>query len=438
MNHAAGQTLGSKPTPPAARSWDWPTPWIAPPSTEVTVSTIVEAGDDRGDHVLQSADGVGSRERPNHAPTTARGPSTLTRMHVERAVSPWLNHFSREDVLTGGLSRMVTAGVRGVGASQTELNRAIGVSTSYDEQLSWLLATGCTAQQAYWELAAADTQAACAVLQPVYEVSQGTDGFVSLQVAPANAHGTYATMTRICQLYRRIDRANFLVAIPATAPGAQALQATVSAGCNSNATAIFSLARYASVIDAYQSGLETFIARGGDPTTVHGVASLSLGPVDAEVNRRIDLLGDRAAVELRGLAALAQSILAYRLFEERFSSQRWARLAKRGATPQRLAWSSMETDPGTGCTMPYLDVLNLPNTAQLLSASRLATLNRTGLGISAPMFEAREAAGVVSALAALRIDLNDVAAELEKQDSQLVQQSLADALDRLSTRPEHR
>jgi transaldolase len=295
------------------------------------------------------------------------------------------------------------------------------------------MSTGCTAQEAYWELAATDAQAACAILRPVYEMSHGTDGFVSLQVAPAHPRRARATMATICQIYRRIDRANLLVAIPATPSGVQALQATVSAGCNINATSIFSLARYASVVEAYQSGLEAFVAHGGDPTTVYGLATFSLSPVDAEADRRIEQLGDQGALELRGLAAVAQAVLAYRLFEEQFSTERWARLARRGATPQRLAWANTGTDLETDRTRQYLDALSVPHTVQLLSASTVATLNRIGLGVPAPVFEAREAAGVVSALAALHIDLDEVAAVLEKRTSVLAQDSLTDALDRLST-----
>ena len=132
-------------------------------------------------------------------------------------------------------------------------------------------------------------------MRPIYEMSQGTDGFVSLQLTADNTHRTPEAMATICQLHRRIDRPNLFVAIPATDSGVQTLQATVGAGCNINATSIFSLARYAAVIEAYQSGLEAFVARGGDPTTVYGLASFSLQSVDAEVDRRIEhLVGEVA------------------------------------------------------------------------------------------------------------------------------------------------
>jgi transaldolase len=216
-----------------------------------------------------------------------------------------------------------------------------------------------------------------------------------------------------------------------------AVQAAVSAGCNINVTSLFSLARYAAVIDAYQSGLEALAARGGDPSAVHSLASFSLSPVDANVDRRLVRAGSRGARALRGLAATAQAILACKLFEEQFSTERWMRLAGQGATPQRLAWSSagldmdMETD---GAAEGYLDTLSVPSTVQVLSLSTMTNLNSLGLGVPTSPIDAREAAAVISELAALGIDLDDIAAALEKQSSALAHDSLLDVVNRLYTR----
>jgi len=156
--------------------------------------------------------------------------------------------------------------------------------------------------------------------------------------------------------------------------------------------------------------------------------------VDAEVDRRIAELGARGPLELRGLAAGSQATLACQLFEDQFSTERWARLARQGATPQRLVWDCTGTDPEADDIQPYFDALSVPNTVQLLSASSVATLNKRGLMEPAPRINPPEAAGVVSNLAALGIDLDKVAAALERQSSALAQDSLADALDRLSAK----
>ena len=432
MTLTSKQTRWAHPTHLTTQGWKWPSPWIAPPSTEVTESWSVGHRDDPGMERRQVADGADPRDRRDRAAHPACKPGALTRMYVERGVSPWIDQLSRADLGNGSLSRMITAGVRGIAAGQTELTQAFEASEDYDEQLSWLMATGCTAEEVYWELVATDALAACALLRPVYEISQGADGFVSLQGAPPHSHSTRATMATICQHHRRINRPNLLVAIPASDSGVQALRATVSAGCNIVATSIFSPARYAAVVEAYQAGLETFVARGGDPTTVHSFASFSLSPVDAEVDRRIELLAGRGALEMRGLAATAQAILACRLFQERFSTERWARLAKQGARPQRLVWAAGTPLEKNG-SKRYVNDLSVPNTVHVLSASTLANLNLTCLEAPSPAIDVRGAAEVVSDLAALRIDLDDVAAMLERQGSAVAQDSLSDALDRLST-----
>lgn len=368
--------------------------------------------------------------QPPPAPVRC-GPSALTRLRVERGISPWLEHLSREELLNGSLTRMLATGVRGVGAGETEPAHAFEVSAGHDEQFSWLLGTGCTAQEAYWGMAATDAQDACAALRPLYEISQGQDGFMSLHAPPAQRR-TSATITTVRQLHRLIDRPNLLVAVPATASGLQTLQATVSAGCNINATSLFSLARYAAVIEANQTGLEAFVSSGGDPRTVYGLATFSLRPVDAEVDRRIEQLRGGSALDLCGLAATAQAILASRLCEERFSTERWARLARRGATPQRLVWDVAGRDRDGEHALHYLDALSVPNTVHLLSASTVTSLNERGLGEPGPGISAQEAAEHVAALGALGIHLDQVAAELEKQCSARAQDPVAGALDRSS------
>ena len=138
--------------------------------------------------------------------------------------------------------------------------------------------------------------------------------------------------------------------------------------------------RYSSVIEAYLSGLETFVAGGGYPATVHSVASFPLSTVDAEVDRRLEHLGVSRALELRGLRQLAQAKLAHRLFEEWFSSDRWSRLARVGARPQRLLWMSSESGAETDCVTHYLEDLIAPETVHALSESTVAALLKRGLG----------------------------------------------------------
>jgi transaldolase len=165
-----------------------------------------------------------------------RRPTALLRLFVEHGQSPWLAQLSRDDLEDGSLSRMVHAGMRGVVATRT---------------------TGATA------IETSDVQAACAILRPVYDSSQATDGFVSVEASPASKEtGSAAASAR--RLQQQIDRPNLMVAIPASPRGLPAVQAMVSIGANINATSIVSIARYSAVIDAYLSGLEAFIVEGGE------------------------------------------------------------------------------------------------------------------------------------------------------------------------------
>jgi transaldolase len=401
-------TQETRPAELGSEGWAWPTPWIESPSPAVTESGPV-------------AD-------------PAPGPSVLQGLYDAEGQSPWLDHLSRADIPSGRLGRRVAAGIRGITANPAVLALALETSPAYDEQLSWLFSTGCTAQEAYRELAATDVLAACALLRPVYETSQTVDGFVSIEVAPTLARSTRGALAAARRLRQRIDRPNLLVAIPATPEGIPAIQATVSAGRSIHATSIFSNDRYSAVIDAYLSGLEAFVARGGDPSAVHGVASFSLSPVDAEVDRRLDRLDSRDAGELRGLAAVAQARLAYRLFEERFSTERWARLARCGAHPQRLLWASSGTDLEADPISTYVEDLIAPNTVHTLSEATVAALEENGLAAPARGIDAREAAAVLSDLGAVGIDLDDISVRLENQTAAFSQRSLDSVLERLSAR----
>ena len=199
---------------------------------------------------------------------------------------------------------------------------------------------------AYWDLVITDVVDACAELRTTYDESARTDGFVSIEVAPELAHDSDATCGAARVLHERIPRPNLFVKIPATAEGVPAIRTMVSEGRSINVTLVFSLMRYAEVIDAYLDELEMLESAGGDLSSVHSVASFFVSRVDTEVDHRLAAIGTDEAVALRGRAAIAQAKLAYTRFGEQFSGARWDRLAHRGAHVQRLLWASTSTkDP---------------------------------------------------------------------------------------------
>src|SRR5450756_916634 len=215
----------------------------------------------------------------------------LQRLYAQHGQSPWLDNLTRGYLRDGTLARMVADGIRGVTANPTIFAKAIEGSADYDEQFSSLTAAGWSVQDAYWELVVADITAALAVLRPVFDASDGTDGFVTVEVAPELARDTQATIDAARALHQRVDQPNLFVKIPATAQGVPAVQAMIADGRSINITLIFSLTRYAEVIEAYLSGLETFTAGGGDPARVHSVASFFVSRVDTEVDQRLEAIG---------------------------------------------------------------------------------------------------------------------------------------------------
>ena len=334
--------------------------------------------------------------------------SKLQRLYAEHGQSPWLDNLTRGYLRDGTLARMVGDGIRGVTANPTIFAKAIDGSADYDEQFASLTAAGCSVEDAYWELVVADITAALAVLRPVYDASGGTDGFVSVEVAPELARDTPATIAAARGLHERIDEPNLFVKIPATAEGVPAIEAMIAEGRSINITLIFSLARYAEVIEAYLSGLEAFTGGGGDPSTVHSVASFFVSRVDTEVDRRLEAIGTDEALALRGRAAVAQAKLAYRLFQERFSGERWQRLADLGAHRQRPLWASTSTkNPAYPDTL-YVDELIGPDTVNTLPELTIAAFEDHGTLARTIDTGVDEAAEVMRRLAAVGVDMDDV------------------------------
>src|SRR3954454_4068249 len=335
--------------------------------------------------------------------------TTLERLYSEYGQSPWLDNLTRGYLHDGTLARMIADGIRGVTANPTIFTNAIVGSVDYDEQFAGLTAAGHALEDAYWRLVLDDVTAALAVLRPVFDSSGGTDGFVSVEVAAELAHDTEATLVAARELHERIAAPNLFVKIPATAEGVPAVRQMIAEGRSINITLIFSLARYEQIIEAYVSGLEALVARGGDPSRVHSVASFFVSRVDTEVDRRL------AEPTLLGRAAIAQAKLAYRLFRERFTGERWQRLAALGARPQRPLWASTSTKNLAYPDTRYVDELIGPDTVNTLPEVTIAAFPDHGTLARTIDTEVDGAAEVMRRLATIGVDMDDVGSALENQ-----------------------
>src|SRR5512146_678074 len=213
--------------------------------------------------------------------------------------SLWYDNIQRKILENGELKAMIERGdIRGMTSNPTIFNNAIAKTSDYDSALIPLAWAGWDAEKIFWQLAIEDIKAACDAFQPLYEESNGGDGYVSLEVSPFIAHDTEATAAQAQQLWARVKRPNLMVKIPATRAGIPAIRKAISVGVNVNVTLIFSLQRYAEVMDAYLSGLEDHLAAGHAIHHIASVASFFVSRVDSKIDPQ---LSDNS---LKGKAAI--------------------------------------------------------------------------------------------------------------------------------------
>ena len=298
--------------------------------------------------------------------------SESTQKLSDAGVSIWLDDLSRERLTSGNLAELIkTHNVVGVTTNPTIFAGALSKGAAYAEQMRELAAAGASVEEAVFAATCDDVRAACDVFAPVYKASNGFDGRVSIEVDPRLARDAEGTAKMARELYERVGRENVMIKIPATQEGLRPIAETLAAGISVNVTLIFSLTRYREVINAYILGLEQALENGKDLSTIHSVASFFVSRVDTEIDARLEAAGGDA-VQLKGKAGLANARLAYEVFEEMFSSERWARLQAHGANVQRPLWASTGVkDPSLPDTL-YVTGLVAPNTVNTMPE---ATLN---------------------------------------------------------------
>jgi transaldolase len=359
----------------------------------------------------------------------------LQQLSSDFGQSPWLDNLKRSYITSGGLKALRDRGVRGLTSNPTIFQKAIQGSADYDDQFKQLAADPHDILHDYWEMVLYDIHDACDVFAKVYDTTDGVDGYVSVEVAPNLAHDTAGTVTAARDLHTRLRRRNVMVKIPATAAGVPAIKQMIAEGRNINVTLIFSLDRHAEVMEAYISGLEQFAADpSADLSRVNSVASFFISRVDTEVDRRLDAIGTPEALALRGKAGLAQGQLAYRLFRETFSGERWERLAARGARVQRPLWASTGTkNPAYPDTL-YVDGLIGPHTVNTLPEATLEAFDDHGTLARSVDADLAGADATWKALADVGVDMDDVSAKLESEGVDAFIKSFDELIEALTTK----
>ncbi len=333
---------------------------------------------------------------------------------TEAGVAVWLDDLSRERLRSGSLAARVERGVVGVTTNPTIFAAAISQGDAYDEQLRDLAARGADVDQAVFTITTDDVRAAADVLRPVYDRTDGQDGRVSIEVDPRLAHETEATISSAKALWATVDRPNVFIKIPATLEGLPAITAVLAEGISVNVTLIFSLERYAAVLDAFLAGLEQARANGHDLAPVASVASFFVSRVDTAIDPRLDALGTPEAAELRGKVAIANARLAYGVYEEVVAGERWQALAAAGAHPQRPLWASTGVKDPTYPDTLYVDELVVAGVVNTMPEKTLdAVADHGGDGHDTVTGTQVASATLLDRLVALGIDAEDVAQELE-------------------------
>ena len=304
----------------------------------------------------------------------------LSKLHAA-GQSVWLDFITRTMLHDGGLERRIREhGITGMTSNPTIFEKALAEGTAYDAQLADALRDGGNAVGAaeLFELVeTTDVRDACDRFLPVFEASQGADGYVSIEVSPGVADRAEDTVAEAHRLWRTVGRPNVMVKVPGTAEGARAVRRLIADGINVNVTLLFSLDAHRRVIEAYLAGLEERAARAEAIDRIASVASFFVSRVDNEIDKRLAAVAAAAAsemdagrrdlaVSLQGRAAIANAKLAYRLFRQQFSGPRWDALAERGANLQRPLWASTSTKNPAYRDVLYVEQLVGPDTVNTM------------------------------------------------------------------------
>ena len=364
--------------------------------------------------------GITMAQNPNLAALSAAG------------VSVWLDDLSRDRLQTGNLQELIdTKSVVGVTTNPSIFQAALSKGNAYDAQVKELAERGADVDATIRTVTTDDVRNACDVLAKQYELSDGVDGRVSIEVDPRLAHDTDKTILQAIELWKIVDRPNLLIKIPATMAGLPAITAVIAEGISVNVTLIFSVERHRLVMDAYLAGLEKAKEAGHDLAKIHSVASFFVSRVDTEIDKRLEAIGGDEALALRGQAGVANARLAYAAYEEVFvGGSRFEPLKAEGARVQRPLWASTGVkNPDYSDTL-YVTELVAPNTVNTMPEKTIDAVADHGVITGDTVTgTAASAQATFDKLAAAGIDLPDVFRVLEDEGVEKFEKSWLELLE---------
>lgn len=332
----------------------------------------------------------------------------------------WLDYIRRDLVAGGGLRRLIEEdGLSGITSNPAIFEKAIAASQLYDEDIRAMASEGKDAKTIYEFITQRDVRNAADEFRPLYDRTNGKDGYVSLEVNPHLAHDTKGTIEEARRLWGALDRPNVFIKVPATLEGLPAVTQLTSEGINVNITLLFGLPRYRQVAQAYISGLEARAAQGKALSRLASVASFFLSRIDTLIDPLLEKIiaqgGDKAnlARQVRGQAAIASAKTAYPMYREMFNNERFKKLAGKGANAQRLLWASTGTKNPDYSDVKYIEAIIGPETVNTIPVETLNAFRDHGkpeAGLEQNTAEARQA---LERLSELGISLDAVTQQLE-------------------------
>ena len=355
--------------------------------------------------------------------------------------SIWYDNIERKLLENGELAGLIKRGdIRGVTSNPSIFNKAIGKTNDYNDVLKSLAHDGMSAEEIFYELAVEDIRSAADLFRDLYDQTGGADGFVSLEVSPTLAHDAEKTALEVKRLWDWVNRPNLMVKIPATIEGLSAIRKSIAAGINVNVTLIFSLVRYAAVIDAFMSGLEDRLAAGQPVDSIASVASFFVSRVDTKVDKQLEEVVKNGGADaskanrLLGKAAIANARLAYELFLETVNSDRFKKIEREGGQKQRPLWASTSTKNPAYRDVVYVEELIGPHTVNTMPPQTLDAFRDHGESAVTITRDTKLAHQEIADIEALGIAMSTVTKELEDEGVKAFADAFEDLLKTIEER----
>jgi transaldolase len=352
--------------------------------------------------------------------------------------SVWLDYISRALIDTGKLKELIDIGLRGLTSNPTIFDKAISTSNDYDTAITELKNAGRSTFEIYDELTIKDIQNAADAFMPVYEKTEGADGYVSLEINPTLAYQTDATISEGKRLFKKVNRPNLMLKVPATDEGFPAVKALLSEAINVNITLIFSLQQYIDTAEAYLSGIEQCIQKNGDVRKVRSVASIFVSRIDTLTDKLLEekhALTDKQKLEaFMGTAAVANSAIIYARYREIFNANRFLNLQSKGANVQRVLWGSTSTKNPAYSDIKYVKELIGKDTVNTIPESTLRAFIDHGTVQEALTEDAGRAREIITGLFNIDIDINDICDRLLKDGVVAFEKSFVSLLNNIETK----